>query len=70
MSEQAEYVADANAYFTVKNLKAYYGDSYIVQDVSLDVAEGQIVALLGRNGAGKTSMPFRGNLSQWRVLAR
>lgn len=55
MSEQAEYVADPNAYFKVSNLKAYYGDSYIVQDVSFDVAEGQIVALLGRNGAGKSS---------------
>lgn len=45
----------ANAYFEVKDLKAYYGDSYIVQGVSFSVAEGEIVALLGRNGAGKTS---------------
>ncbi len=36
-------------------LKAYYGDSYIVQDVSFSINEGEIVALLGRNGAGKTS---------------
>ena len=42
-------------YFAARGLKAYYGDSYIVQDVSMDVAEGEIVALLGRNGAGKTS---------------
>jgi branched-chain amino acid transport system ATP-binding protein len=42
-------------YFTVRNLNSYYGDSYIVQDVSFDVAEGEIIALLGRNGAGKTS---------------
>ena len=48
-------VAAEDAYFAARNLKAYYGDSYIVQDVSLDVAEGEIVALLGRNGAGKTS---------------
>ena len=52
---QADYVANANAYFNVRNLKAYYGDSYIVQDVSFDVEEGQIIALLGRNGAGKSS---------------
>jgi len=58
MSQAAEYIADANAYFSVNNLKSYYGDSYIVQDVSFDIAEGQIVALLGRNGAGKTS-PLR-----------
>ena len=44
-----------NDYFSVSGLNAYYGDSYIVQDVSFEVAEGEIVALLGRNGAGKTS---------------
>ena len=44
-----------DAYFGVSNLQAYYGDSYIVQDVSFTVNEGEIVALLGRNGAGKTS---------------
>ena len=45
----------ADAYFSVSNLEAYYGDSYIVQGISFSVAEGEIVALLGRNGAGKTS---------------
>ena len=45
----------ADTYFQVEGLKAYYGDSYIVQDVSFTVKEGEIVALLGRNGAGKTS---------------
>jgi branched-chain amino acid transport system ATP-binding protein len=48
-------VGDGRSYFSVKGLNAYYGDSYIVQDVSFDVNEGEIVALLGRNGAGKTS---------------
>lgn len=42
-------------YFAVRNLKAFYGDSYIVQNVSFDINEGEILALLGRNGAGKTS---------------
>lgn len=45
----------APAYFQVQGLQAYYGDSYIVQDISFSVNEGEIVALLGRNGAGKTS---------------
>lgn len=45
----------ASNYFSVSGLNAYYGDSYIVQDVSFDVNEGEIIALLGRNGAGKTS---------------
>ena len=43
------------AYFSVWDVHAYYGESYIVQGVSFDVREGEIVALLGRNGAGKTS---------------
>ena len=43
------------AYCSVWDLHAYYGESYIVQGVSFDVREGEIVALLGRNGAGKTS---------------
>ena len=42
-------------YFSVRNIHAYYGESYIVQGVSFDMAEGDVVALLGRNGAGKTS---------------
>jgi len=45
----------SDAYFSVEKLKAYYGDSYIVQGISFSVNEGEIVALLGRNGAGKTS---------------
>lgn len=43
------------AYFSAWDLHAYYGESYIVQGVSFDVREGEILALLGRNGAGKTS---------------
>lgn len=42
-------------YFSVRDIHAYYGESYIVQGVSFDVAEGDVIALLGRNGAGKTS---------------
>lgn len=45
----------ARAYFSAWDLHAYYGESYIVQGVSFDIREGEIVALLGRNGAGKTS---------------
>ncbi len=45
----------ADAYFAVKDIHAYYGESYVVQGVSFEVREKEIVALLGRNGAGKTS---------------
>ncbi len=45
----------AEGYFSCRGIKAYYGDSYIVQDVSFEMREGEILALLGRNGAGKTS---------------
>jgi len=56
MSNASMAVSSASdAYFSCEGLKAYYGDSYIVQDVSFSVNEGEIVALLGRNGAGKTS---------------
>jgi len=45
----------APAFLSVWDLHAYYGESYIVQGVSFNVHEGEILALLGRNGAGKTS---------------
>ena len=43
------------AFFSCWDIQSYYGESYIVQGVSFDVREGEIIALLGRNGAGKTS---------------
>ena len=48
-------MSESQAYFSVQDIHAYYGESYIVQGVSFDVKEGEILALLGRNGAGKTS---------------
>ncbi len=37
-------------------MHSYYGESYIVHGINLDIHEGEIVALLGRNGAGKTTI--------------
>jgi branched-chain amino acid transport system ATP-binding protein len=39
----------------VTNLNTFYGDSQALRDVSLDIGEGEIVALLGRNGMGKST---------------
>ena len=57
VAEQAQQGANAavKSYFSCSNLHAYYGESYIVQGVGFQINEGEIVALLGRNGAGKTS---------------
>ncbi|MGR3542183.1 MAG: ABC transporter ATP-binding protein [Hasllibacter sp.] len=51
----ANHASTAPAFLSVWELEAYYGESYIVQNVSFNVHEGEILALLGRNGAGKTS---------------
>lgn len=39
----------------VEDIHSYYGKSHILQGVSLDVNEGEVVTLLGRNGAGKST---------------
>jgi branched-chain amino acid transport system ATP-binding protein len=40
---------------SVTNLNSFYGPAHILFDVGLDVGEGEVVALLGRNGAGKST---------------
>ncbi len=54
-NKNANHAATAPAFLDVWEIEAYYGESYIVQNVSFKVHEGEILALLGRNGAGKTS---------------
>jgi branched-chain amino acid transport system ATP-binding protein len=39
----------------VRGLEAWYGESHVLHGVELDVADGEIVTLLGRNGAGKST---------------
>lgn len=40
----------------VENLSAGYGEAVVLTDISLSLAEGQTLALLGRNGTGKTTL--------------
>src|SRR3954468_24317082 len=40
----------------IENLRAGYGEAVVLSKVSLSVAEGQSLALLGRNGMGKTTL--------------
>jgi len=39
----------------VRDLHAFYGKSHVLHGVSLDVREGEIVCLLGRNGVGRST---------------
>jgi len=55
MTMPDETVSTRTPFFSVRDIHAYYGESYIVQGVSFEINEGDIVALLGRNGAGKSS---------------
>lgn len=40
----------------IEDIHTYYGDSYVLQGVTLQLEAGRIVALLGRNGVGKTTL--------------
>ena len=40
---------------SVRGLNTYYGRAHILADVALEVATGEVVVLLGRNGAGKST---------------
>ena len=54
-SKNSNHAETAPAFLSVWDMHAYYGERYIVQGVNFNVHEGEILALLGRNGAGKTS---------------
>jgi branched-chain amino acid transport system ATP-binding protein len=44
-----------NAALEISNLQAWYGESHILHNVNLRVDKGEVVTLLGRNGAGRTT---------------
>src|SRR3974377_1513578 len=44
------------ALLEVQDIHTYYGDAYVLQGLSLQLEQGQILGLLGRNGVGKTTL--------------
>ena len=48
-------VATVQSALGISDLHAYYGESHILHGVSIDVKRGELVTLLGRNGAGRTT---------------
>lgn len=48
-------MAEATEFLRISNLHAWYGESHILHGVDLTVHKGEVVTLLGRNGAGRTT---------------
>lgn len=46
----------SGAVLRLEDIHTYYGDSYVLQGISLTVPKGAVTALLGRNGMGKTTL--------------
>jgi branched-chain amino acid transport system ATP-binding protein len=45
----------ASALLSIENLHAWYGESHVLHGVNMHVGEGEVVSVLGRNGAGRTT---------------
>jgi branched-chain amino acid transport system ATP-binding protein len=55
MTAPAGAKASTGALMELRGLEAWYGESHVLHGVDIDIREGEVVTLLGRNGAGKTS---------------
>ena len=55
MSQDTLSLTSKNLLLSVKNISAFYGKSQALFDVSLEVKAGEVVALMGRNGVGKST---------------
>jgi branched-chain amino acid transport system ATP-binding protein len=53
--KQSMTASNTKSAIEVSELEAYYGESHILHGVSFDVKHGELVTLLGRNGAGRTT---------------
>ena len=45
----------SEALLSVRGLRAWYGRAQVLSDIALDLARGEVIALMGRNGAGKST---------------
>lgn len=55
MTAPAGAKVSTGALMEIRGLEAWYGESHVLHGVDIDIREGEVVTLLGRNGAGKTS---------------
>lgn len=46
----------APIHLSIRNLNAFYGESHVLHGINLDVHQGEVVSILGRNGAGRTTL--------------
>lgn len=53
--EHAREAATGDSLLKVRDLHAWYGESHVLHGMDFDVREGEVVTLLGRNGAGKST---------------
>jgi branched-chain amino acid transport system ATP-binding protein len=49
-------LATSDPLLSVRDVHTYYGDSYVLHGLSLELARGRIICILGRNGMGKTTL--------------
>ena len=85
MSNATRQCDDLRPLLKVADIHTYYGDSYVLQGVSLMLQKGQIAAILGRNGMGKTTLirsvagltpprageiTYRGRVAAWQTALR
>ncbi|MEZ0332840.1 MAG: ATP-binding cassette domain-containing protein, partial [Gemmatimonadales bacterium] len=55
MADPRQDHSGAGEVLRIENLQAWYGESHVLHGVNLTVHKGEVVTLLGRNGAGRTS---------------
>jgi urea transport system ATP-binding protein len=78
--------SDGERVLSVQNVRMAYGESHVIEDISIEAMAGQVVCIMGRNGVGKTTlmkaimgtMPLRGghitlfgkDIGRWPAYAR